>query len=256
MSRMNTDSEQKISVVVPVFNEEDCIKKTLDELFGILQNDFPERFEVIVINDGSTDQTSGILQSLASTNSNMQLFSLDKNYGQSAAFGAGFRMARNDVVVTIDADGQYDPKDIKKVVDGLDGADVCCGYRSQRRDTWSKRIGSLLGNGTRNLLLKESIRDTGCSLKAFRKEIVCDLPMAFAGMHRFLPALCVMKGAVLRELPVNHRFRLAGKSKYTNWSRLKVTASDVFAVRWMQRRYRKYFISVQPKGYPYVERIP
>ena len=120
----------------------------------------------------------------------------------------------------------------------LDSCDLCCGYRADRKDTWSKRIGSRFANAVRNRALHETIRDTGCTLKAFRGDRARALPMQFRGMHRFLPALLAMEGARIEELPVNHRPRVAGRSKYTNWGRLKETLGDLRAVRWMQSRYR------------------
>ena len=138
----------------------------------------------------------------------------------------------------MDADGQNDPSDIPALVAKLDSCDLCCGYRVRRRDTWSKRFGSRLANAVRNRFLHEKIRDTGCTLKAFRADFARALPMQFRGMHRFLPALLAMGGARIEEIPVNHRPRAAGQSKYTNWGRLKETLWDLWAVRWMQKRHR------------------
>ncbi len=227
-----------ISVVLPVYNEAACIEATLRELYGVLQAG-PWTFEVLAVDDGSTDETGQILSRLACAYPSLRVVRLTPNSGQSAAFGVGFRLSRHGIIVTLDADGQNDPADVPRLLAGMDGADLCCGYRQRRQDTWSKRIGSRIGNGVRNAALGEAIVDTGCSLKAFRADYVRHLTM-WEGLHRFLPSLCLMQGARVRQIPVNHRPRTRGTSKYTNWGRLKKTVWDLFAVRWMKRRFKRF----------------
>ena len=226
-----------LSLLLPVFNEEDCIAAVVREAADVLRR-LGRPFEIIAVDDGSTDGTSARLQALRADLPELRLLRLAANSGQSAALGAGFRAARGGIFVTLDADGQNDPADIPALVARLDSCDLCCGYRASRQDTWSKRLGSRLANAVRNRALRERIRDTGCTLKAFRSEWADALPMQFRGMHRFLPALMAMAGARIAELPVNHRPRAAGRSKYTNWGRLKETLWDLQAVRWMQQRHR------------------
>jgi hypothetical protein len=233
--------DHRISVILPVYNEESCIESTLRELFGTLAG-IPRGSEVLAVDDGSTDGTPAILRRLAGEFPALRILRLSPNSGQSAAFGAGFRAARHGVVVTLDADGQNDPADIPALLAELDTCDLCCGIRRRRRDSWAKRWGSRIGNGFRNAVLREEIRDTGCSLKAVRGEWVRDLPMV-AGMHRFLPSLCLMQGARVRQIPVNHRPRSGGRSKYTNLGRLKVTVRDLLAVHWMKSRFRRYTVT-------------
>ena len=238
---MDTDAAtQDLSVILAVYNEEECVEDTLRELFGVLRA-LPLRTEVLAVNDGSTDQTLAILRRLATEFPSLRVCSLKPNSGQSAALGVGFREARGRAVVTMDADGQNDPADIPKLLDGLKQSDVCCGYRANRQDTASKRWGSRLANAVRNSILHDNIIDTGCTLKAFRTEIVRDLPM-LKGMHRFLPALAQMKGATVTQVPVNHRARTKGRSKYTNFGRLKQTIWDLWAVRWMQKRNTRFLV--------------
>ena len=143
----------------------------------------------------------------------------------------------------MDGDGQNDPKDIPTLLDALNNHDAACGYRLSRHDTLSKRLGSRVANTIRQHILHDGIKDTGCSLKAIKTDFLRDLPMTLRGTHRFLPALLLMKGAKITQMPVNHRSRTSGQSKYTNWGRLKETLWDLWAVRWMQKRYRQFHIA-------------
>lgn len=226
-----------LSVLIPAYNEEACIESVVRETVCVLHG-MVKSFEILVVDDGSTDGTSARLKALCSEHPELRVLRLAANSGQSAALGAAFRAARGDIFVMLDADGQNDPSDIPALVAKLDSCDLCCGYRATRRDSWSKRFGSRLANAVRNRILRENIRDTGCTLKAFRAEWARDLPMQFRGMHRFIPALLAMAGARIEEIPVHHRPRTAGASKYTNWGRLKETLGDLWAVRWMQKRHR------------------
>ena len=226
-----------ISVLLPAYNEEACIEAVVREAAAVLHG-MGRPFEILVVDDGSTDGTPARLKALRAEMPELRLLRLARNSGQSAALGAAFRAARGRIFVTLDADGQNDPVDVPALVARMESCDLCCGYRAKRRDTWSKRFGSRLANAVRNRALRETIRDTGCTLKAFRAEWTRSLPMQFRGMHRFLPALMAMAGARIEEIPVNHRPRAAGTSKYTNWGRLKETLWDLWAVRWMQKRHR------------------
>jgi glycosyltransferase involved in cell wall biosynthesis len=227
----------EFSVLLPAYNEEACIEAVVREAAGVLRG-LGRPFEILVVDDGSTDATPARLKTLGAEIPELRVLRLAANSGQSAALGAAFQAARGSIFVTLDADGQNDPADIPALVARMDSCDLCCGYRAKRQDTWSKRHGSRLANFVRNRALRETIRDTGCTLKAFRAEWARPLPMQFRGMHRFLPALMAMAGARIEEIPVNHRPRAAGQSKYTNWGRLKETIWDLYAVRWMQKRYR------------------
>jgi glycosyltransferase involved in cell wall biosynthesis len=231
-------AELDLSVIIPVYNEEECIGPTIRELCGVLQT-LGLRSEVIAIDDGSTDQTRASLSRLAVEFPVLRALTITPNSGQSAALGVGFREARGAAVVTMDADGQNDPADIPKLLAELKNADVCCGIRARRQDTAAKRIGSRLANRIRQGILKDGIVDTGCTLKAFKTPFVRDLAM-WKGMHRFLPALAQMQGAAIAQIPVNHRPRAGGRSKYTNFGRLKQTIWDLWAVRWMQKRNPRF----------------
>jgi dolichol-phosphate mannosyltransferase len=162
---------------------------------------------------------------------------LTQNRGQSAAMYAGMRAATGEVIVLMDGDGQNDPADIEKLLDRLEqgGLDVVCGQRVKRRDTLSRRIASRSANAIRRSILNDGISDTGCSLKAFRREHV-ELLVPFNGLHRYLPAVFKHAGLRMAELPVNHRARTLGISKYTNWNRALRGIYDLFGVRWLLNR--------------------
>lgn len=228
-----------ISLILPAYNEQECIEGTVREAHGVLKG-LDASFEIMVINDGSTDDTSKILDSLRKELSELRVLDLIPQSGQSAGFGIGFAHARGEVIVLMDADGQNDPADIPELVDRLEKCDICCGWRKNRQDKWSRNAGSKIANAIRSSLLGDGIIDTGCSLKAFKANFVKDLPMDLKGMHRFLPALAQMRGARVDQVPVNHRERRGGMSKYTNFGRLMVTVSDLFAVRWMQKRHQNF----------------
>ncbi len=166
-----------------------------------------------------------------------------RNAGQSAAFFAGFRQARSELVVTLDADGQNPPQEIPRLLDAMqDDVDLVAGYRVRRRDTAWRRLQSRIANAVRNALSGETIRDTGCSLKVFRRRHLLELPL-FDGMHRFLPTLCRLAGARnVVEVPVDHRPRQGGRSKYGMWNRAARAFIDLLVIRWMQRRWVRYEI--------------
>ncbi|MBT3293972.1 MAG: glycosyltransferase family 2 protein [Verrucomicrobia bacterium] len=227
-----------LSILIAVYNEQECLADVITELFTVLAG-MDMASEVVAINDGSTDGSLDILNGLKGQYPTLRVLSLNPHSGQSAAFGVGFRRAKGDVLITIDADGQNDPADIPTLMGHMQACDACCGYRADRQDTFSRRLGGKLANGVRNALLGEDIIDTGCSLKAFKADFVRDVTM-WDGMHRFLLSFVKMKGGVIKQIPVNHRRRQAGTSKYTNLGRLKTIVSDLRAVRWMQSRHRPF----------------
>ena len=228
-----------VSVVVPVYNEEACVAEVLAELFRVLDATLGRPYEVLAVDDGSTDATPALLRRAAAAEPRLRVLRLEPNAGQSAAFCAGFRAARGATIVTLDGDGQNDPADIPAVVAALDRCDCCCGYRATRRDTASRRWASRLANGVRNRALGETIRDTGCSVKAFKAPFVRDL-QPWDGLHRFFASFVAMRGGRIEQLPVNHRPRSAGRSKYTNWRRLKKTIRDLRGVAWLKSRTRPH----------------
>ena len=230
-----------MSLIIPVYNEQECILSVVKEATRVLDG-LSQPYEVIVINDGSTDQTAALLIKAQGNLPTLRVLTITPNSGQSAALGVGLCECRGRIAVLMDGDGQNDPRDIPALLGELNDCDACCGYRASRRDTWRKRLGSRVANAVRRSILHDGIIDTGCSLKAIKSEFLRDLPMALRGMHRFLPALLGMRGAEISQVPVNHRPRSAGRSKYTNFGRLTETVWDLWAVRWMQKRYRRFCI--------------
>jgi glycosyltransferase involved in cell wall biosynthesis len=228
----------ELSLVVPAYNERENLAPLLDEITAALMG---RNYEVIVVDDGSTDGTLEALKALRARHSQLRILAFERNAGQTAAFAAGFRAARAPIVITLDADLQNDPTDIPRLVDALQqtGATAVAGFRAKRHDTPWKRLQSRIANGVRNRLNGEVIRDTGCSLKAFRTEAVRALPL-FTGMHRFLPTLIKMQGGTVTEIAVGHRPRRHGVTKYGMWNRVLRSLADAFAVRWMQRRALRY----------------
>jgi len=229
-----------VSLVIPVFNEMECLPGLLDEVHASL-DPVGEEYEVILVDDGSTDGSAEWLDRRAAEDPRLAIVHFVRNAGQSAAFAAGFRRARGGIVVTLDADGQNPPAEIPRLLEAMtDGVDIVAGYREKRRDSSWRRIQSRIANRVRNHLSGETIRDTGCSLKAFRRPYLLDLPV-FNGMHRFLPTLCRLAGArTVVEVPVDHRPRQGGTSKYGMLNRAWRAFVDLLGVRWLQRRWIRY----------------
>lgn len=224
-----------LSVVVPLFNEAENLPQLDEEIRQALAAGAPT-YEVIYVDDGSTDESPRVLRSLAAADDHLRIVRIHQNSGQTAAFGAGFRAARGDIIVTLDADLQNDPADIPRLVEAMNDCDIVCGIRSDRHDSQVRLVSSRIANAVRNRLTDESITDVGCSLRAFRRELTRDLPL-FNGMHRFLPTLLRLQGGRIREIPVRHRPRIHGESKYGINNRLWVGMADLLAVRWMLKRW-------------------
>jgi glycosyltransferase involved in cell wall biosynthesis len=227
-----------ISIVIPAHNEEECIEACLDEIRKVMDL-LGWRYEVIVVDDGSTDGTVERLRWAKQQSPHLVVLRFAAHAGQTAAFDAGFRAARGSTVVTMDADLQNDPTDIPRLVEMIGEWDVVCGYRQKREDNFVRRASSWIANAVRNRLTHESIRDVGCSLKAYRAECLRGLKL-YNGMHRFLPTLIRLDGWRVTEVPVNHRHRRSGQTKYGVWNRLWCSLRDLLAVRWMQSRWLHY----------------
>jgi glycosyltransferase involved in cell wall biosynthesis len=221
-------------VVIPVFDERDNLEPLHRELDAALA-DVAGGVEVLYVDDGSRDGSAEVLAALAKRDERVRVLRFALNCGQTAAFDAGFRAARGEVVATLDADGQNDPADLKRLLAALDRADVVNGVRVGRRDGLVRKLSSRIGNGFRNWMTHETVSDVGCSLRVMRASFLRRVKL-YRGMHRFLPTLLRMEGARVIELPVSHRPRLRGHSKYGIANRLFVGLADVFAVRWMQSR--------------------
>lgn len=228
-------SSPGFSVVVPLYNEEANLPILQEELRVALSG---LDYEIIFVDDGSADRTAERIE----TGPNIRLIRFEKNSGQSAAIYAGLTAARGAAVVIIDGDLQNDPADIPKLLAEIArGADLACGYRVKRRDTLVKRATSRIANIVRSRYTKDGVRDTGCTLKAMRRECVSAL-LPFKGMHRFIPALVKAADYRLVEVPVNHRPRRFGESKYGLGNRALRATIDMFGVRWLLSRRLNYKI--------------
>lgn len=233
-------NQPEISVVVPAYNEAESIEACVREVAGVLSG-VGRPFEILVVDDGSVDGTLDVLRAVKETVPELRAIRFKERCGQSAAMDAGFRNAAGAIVVTIDADLQNDPGDIPRLLGALGDWDAVCGVRVKRRDSFIRRASSRIANWVRNKLSGDNIRDTGCSLKVYKREFLVRLKM-FDGMHRFLPTLLKMEGARVTEVMVNHRPRLRGKAKYNVWNRVFRSFRDLLAVRWMKQRWIRYEI--------------
>jgi len=221
------------SVVIPLYNEEDNV--------AILQREIGEalagrNYELILVDDGSSDGTVARID----RKPEVRVLEFEKNAGQSAAMIAGISAVRGEVIVLLDGDLQNDPKDIPRLLEEITkGADLVCGYRAKRRDTVVKKITSRVANFVRSRFVGDGVRDTGCTLKAMRRECATAL-VPFKGVHRFIPALVKNAGYRIVEIPVNHRARQYGVSKYGLGNRAIKATTDMLGVRWLQSRYIDY----------------
>src|SRR3954470_8047780 len=228
-----------LSVVFPVYNEEENVPVLLDEIARAVGSKWS--YEMVAVDDGSTDRSLAVLREMRSKYPNLRVLAFEKNTGQTAALDAAWRGARGRMVVSLDADLQNDPADIPDMIANLEkqNADMVIGVRTNRRDTWSRRMQSRIGNGVRNWITNDKITDTGCSLKLLKRTAI-DRIRLFTGMHRFLPTLVRMHGYKVVEMPVNHRARKFGVSKYGAMNRAFRGLADCVAVRWMSKRVLTY----------------
>lgn len=233
-------SQPDLSVVFPVYNEEENIPHLLREIAAALDG-HGWTYEIVAVDDGSSDRSLDVLRESRDRHPALRVLALAKNSGQTAALDAAWRAARGRMVVSLDADLQNDPADIPRMVRKLEetSSDMVIGVRVNRQDTWSRRMQSRIGNSVRNWITGDQITDTGCSLKLVKREAI-DRVRLFTGMHRFLPTLVRYAGFKVVEMPVNHRPRQFGVSKYGAMNRAFRGLADCFAVRWMGTRMLKY----------------
>jgi dolichol-phosphate mannosyltransferase len=224
-----------ISIVVPLYNEEGNVADLQRQIETALTG---REYEIVLVDDGSTDDTVKNIPGGA----RVRVLRLEKNSGQSAAMHAGIHNALGEVIVTLDGDLQNDPADIPAMMAMLNtGYDLVCGYRQRRKDTFFKRLQSRIANAVRARFVGDGVRDTGCTLKAMRRECREAL-LLFNGMHRFIPALIRNMGWKVTEMPVNHRPRISGVSKYGFGNRAWRATMDMFGVRWLNSRRTSYRI--------------
>jgi dolichol-phosphate mannosyltransferase len=228
------------SVVIPVYNEEENLPILIPSVAETMEA-IGRSYEVLLIDDGSTDRSYEVMLGLKQNHPSLRCIKFRANAGQTAAMAAGFEQARGDVVITLDADLQNDPADIPKLLEKLDEYDAACGWRHRRQDTRWRLVQSRIANWIRNKLSGERIVDTGCSLKAYKRECLKNLKL-YNGLHRFLPTLIKMEGYKVTEVKVSHHPRRHGEPKYGMWNRALPAFRDLLAVRWMKKRHLNYEI--------------
>jgi glycosyltransferase involved in cell wall biosynthesis len=222
----------ELSLIAPVFDEEENLVPLHERVVAALAG---YDFELLLVDDGSRDGSAGVIRRLVERDARVRGVFLPRNCGQTSALRAGIEHCRGRLIATLDADLQNDPADLPALLAALGEHDAVVGYRERRRDNVVRRISSRIANRVRSSVTGDGVRDTGCSLKLFRREALLSLPL-FEGMHRFLPALLAMHGYRFVEHPVSHHPRLRGRSKYGIWNRLPRSLRDLLAVRWMRAR--------------------
>jgi dolichol-phosphate mannosyltransferase len=232
-----------LSVVIPVYNEEDNLPHLWPELRAVLEP-LGLAFEVLFVDDGSRDRSAELIRGFRDTDPRVRLVRLKANAGETAATDAGFKAARGRLVVTMDADLQNDPHDIPALLSHLDRWDAVTGWRVNRGDgdSFVRRASSRIANRARNWLSDESIQDSGCTFRAFRRECLRGLVL-YRGLHRFIPTLLKMRGYRVIEVPVRNRPRQFGQSKYGVFNRVFVATADLLVVRWMKHRMLRYEVT-------------
>jgi dolichol-phosphate mannosyltransferase len=233
-------SAVNLSVVIPFFNENESARPLLAEVRAVLETSGAlggSTMEVIAVDDGSLDGTGQELDRAAAEWPVLRVVHHRQRRGQSAALATGFAAAGGELIATLDGDGQSDPADIPALLRELGEFQMVTGIRARRLDSWVRRASSRVAYRIRNAVLHDGIVDTGCSTRVLRRACLCDVPMQFRGMHRFLPALFQMAGFSVKQVPVRHRPRLGGRAKYGIGNRMIPAFLDLMAVRWMKSRF-------------------
>lgn len=231
------------TIIIPVYNEEGNLKRVEEDMLSFIQTS-KIATKVLFINDGSTDGSQMSIESICHRNTSFSYILFDKNYGLSAALKAGFDHSNTTLVGYIDADLQTTPKDFTLLLEHIPDYDLVTGVRSKRNDGLVKKVSSKIANGFRRLFTKDGMDDTGCPLKVIKTEYAQRIPM-FKGLHRFLPAMILLQGGRIKQIPVEHFPRVAGKSKFGIGNRLFGPLTDCFAYMWMKKKTINYTIGKQ-----------
>ncbi|MCD7963455.1 MAG: glycosyltransferase [Rikenellaceae bacterium] len=237
---MNKTCDYKLTVVVPVYNEEDNIFSLKTRLGDFIKNSLVPSC-ILFVNDGSVDESGKLLREICSKNRDFFYLEFDNNQGLSAAIKAGIDHTFSDYVGYIDADLQTDPEDFNKLIPYASDYELVLGIRADRKDSFVKNTSSKIANSFRRFMTKDGVSDTGCPLKIMKTSYAKKIPF-FTGMHRFLPALIQLQNGLVKEVPVRHYPRVAGKSKFNLGNRLVSPLVDCFAYKWMKNRYFNYSV--------------
>lgn len=231
---INKSENIELSIVVPVYNEVDNVKLLVESIINTVEL-ITNKFELIIVDDGSTDGTVKALKSIVKETPGLEVITFRRNYGQTAALSAGFDKAKGNIIVTLDGDLQNDPADIPKLIQKInEGYDVVSGWRKNRQDTFiNRKLPSMIANKLISKLTGVFLHDYGCSLKAYKKEIAKEIPL-YGELHRFIPALASIEGAKIIEIPVNHNARKYGQSKYNILRTFKVVL-DLMTVVFLRK---------------------
>ncbi len=238
--------EESVSIVIPVYEEEESVPHLYRSIKDVMEG-LKRKYEIVFVDDGSKDWTFRLLEEIQKKDPAVVVVSFRRNFGQTAAMAAGFEYAGGDIIVTMDADLQNDPHDIGLLLSHLDGFDAAVGWRKGRDDPWLKRVSSIVANAVRNVISGDRVHDSACSLRVMRRECLAALP-SFQGMHRFVPTLLRMAGYRVIEVPVRHRPRRAGRSKFTVQNRAVRAFVDLLAVCWMMKRRIRYRVVEEIDG--------
>ncbi len=237
------DEDLQVSVVLPAYNEQENLRLLIPGIVSAVSNLYPE-YEIIIVDDGSTDQTRQVVSDLIKQFSDIRYIRLSRNSGLSTALAVGYAKSRGDIIVSMDSDLQYDPNDIGKLTAKLPDYDLVCGKRGKRYDNFFRRLCSKMANKIRSLIIGDGIKDSGCIFRAFHRKAINDIYM-FKGFHRFLPAMFKFKDLRVIEVDVNHFPRKHGKSKYNLRNRLVITFLDMLMLKWGKCREIRYEIDEQ-----------
>jgi glycosyltransferase involved in cell wall biosynthesis len=232
--------KESLTIVVPIYNEEENIERLCKELSDFIKKSIVET-QILFINDGSIDDSEKLINNQCNTNDKFKSLSFKKNSGLSAAIKAGFDYTNTSLVGYIDADLQTDPEDFNLLLNKISDYDLVTGVRTKRKDSLVKNISSLIANSIRRLFTNDNMDDTGCPLKIIKTSFAKKIPM-FRGIHRFLPAMILLQGGKIHQVPVRHYPRMAGKAKFGFYNRLFGPLMDCFAYLWMKKKYINYQI--------------
>lgn len=233
--------EYDLTIIIPVFNEEDNLERVKIEMESFLKN-AKKKSKVLFVNDGSQDSSLSLIKKICKETPGFTFISFDRNYGLSPAIKAGFDFADTKLVGYIDADLQTSPMDFNLLLNYTDEFQLVTGVRANRKDSFTKNMSSKIANGIRRAFTHDGMDDTGCPLKIIHTEYAKRIPM-FKGLHRFLPAMVLLQNGKVKQIPVQHFERMAGKSKFHLWNRLLGPLSDCFAYIWMKKKYINYKVA-------------
>lgn len=233
----------ELTIIIPVYNEEGNLERVKNELNQFFLK-FQRRAKVLFVNDGSTDGSLAVIEKICHNTPLFEYISFDKNYGLSAAIKAGFDVVDTPWTGYIDADLQTTPDDFITLFEYINEYDLITGVRTGRKDSFVKNMSSKIANGIRRMFTHDGMDDTGCPLKLIRTDMAQKIPM-FNGLHRFLPAMILLQKGKIKQVPVSHFPRIAGKSKFNLWNRLLGPLQDCFAYLWMKKKYINYKIAAR-----------